>query len=242
MTGAETCCPGYLYLLTRDGARYPVAGLPSSVGQEQDAWTSEVNQLLDRAMRTVNQLRPQELQVDADLRTRKTLTAFDPLASTFGAQPGRKTLIWISHGVPTRAYSAPHHAHLSLFLGCRRWLRQCCLPGLLFGSDDGFNSFSQYGVARFWDVVGLYRLRIQEGFPDQAFGRPSPPNPVLLTLRELNIGFDSRDKCPEDCDCAGEIEMKLKKVRVILQNHGYNGDQSARDNLGYLLNAVLEMG
>jgi len=45
-------------------------------------------------------LRPQNFQADVDARVRKTLTVLGDLAADFAAQPGAKSLVWISHGVP----------------------------------------------------------------------------------------------------------------------------------------------
>jgi len=99
----------YLYLLTKDGSLHPVHGLPAadSEGAEERPWTAGIKPLLDNALNAVSRLRPQEYQVDADLRTQRTFALLHDLVSEFGAQPGRKALVWISHGVPLLAYSVP---------------------------------------------------------------------------------------------------------------------------------------
>lgn len=98
----------YLYLLTKDGVLFPVHGLPVAPGPApppDSDWETHVPALLDQAMRTTNRLRPQEYQVNVDARVRQSLDALQDLAADLSAQPGRKSLVWVSHGVPIAAKS-----------------------------------------------------------------------------------------------------------------------------------------
>jgi len=97
----------YLYLLTKEAKLYPVHGLPAdaSASAGDDSWTAGIKSLLDKALRAVDRIRPEDFQVDADLRTQATLAALSNLIPQFGALPGRKALVWLSHGVPLQAYS-----------------------------------------------------------------------------------------------------------------------------------------
>jgi VWFA-related protein len=96
----------YLYLLAQDGMLSPVRGLPD--GEHEDApddgaWAAQAETLVDRAMQAVDRTRPPELQNDLNARVQATLSALRILASDFAPQPGRKCLLWISHGVPIGA-------------------------------------------------------------------------------------------------------------------------------------------
>ena len=96
----------YVYLITKDGTLYPVHPFPSAGSSRSSAdpdWAAKVPALLDRAMHDVNTLRPQELQVNIDSRVRKSISVLKDLATDLGAQPGRKSLIWVSHGIPITA-------------------------------------------------------------------------------------------------------------------------------------------
>jgi VWFA-related protein len=93
----------YFYLLTKEATLYPVHALPSAERPRpanDEAWVSEAKVRLDEAMHVTNRLRPWEYQADVDARVRKTLAVLRDLAGNFGSQPGRKSLVWISHGVP----------------------------------------------------------------------------------------------------------------------------------------------
>ena len=90
----------YLYLLTVDGQLYPVHALPSGELRETPAapWTRDIHPLLDNALRAALRTRP----VDIDIFARIDLTykALAAIATRMEAIPGRKNLVWLSHGVP----------------------------------------------------------------------------------------------------------------------------------------------
>jgi VWFA-related protein len=96
----------YIYLITEDGSLYPVRPMPSAGNLNTPAdpdWAAKVPAMLDQAMRNVNSLRPQELQVNIDARIRKSLAVLKDLAADLAVQPSRKSLVWVSHGVPISA-------------------------------------------------------------------------------------------------------------------------------------------
>jgi VWFA-related protein len=86
----------YFYILTMNGTLYPVHGLSDAAGAKP--WTDDVKALLDDATREVFRLRPTD--IDVDMRVRMTYHALESMANLVAAAPGRKSLIWISHGVP----------------------------------------------------------------------------------------------------------------------------------------------
>jgi VWFA-related protein len=93
----------FFYILTLNGTLYTVHGLPdgnSGKAPAADArpWTDNIKALLDDAGRELFHLRPAGM--DIDTRVRLTYQALESLANLAAAAPGRKSLIWISHGVP----------------------------------------------------------------------------------------------------------------------------------------------
>ncbi len=96
----------YLYLLTKEATIYPVHALPdieNPAPSSDTDWVAQIPSLLDQAMHKVDRLRPQDLQADVHIRVSKTLEVLRDLASDFAVQPGRKSLVWVSHGVPIAA-------------------------------------------------------------------------------------------------------------------------------------------
>ena len=88
----------YLYVLATHGALRPVRGLPDSEGQAPAArgpWTPQVRALFDREMREL------PMPWDAVSRLQMTYRVLEDLSSALAAIPGRKSIVWITHGMPT---------------------------------------------------------------------------------------------------------------------------------------------
>jgi VWFA-related protein len=98
----ETADYVYLYLLTLDGRLYAVHGLPGAGGEPNmpggAPWTSRIKPLLDQAMKTV--LQPRTVDIDEAIRVQMTFHALDEIAAELSRVPGRKSLVWITDGVP----------------------------------------------------------------------------------------------------------------------------------------------
>ena len=90
----------FLYLLTVNGTLYPVHGLPDpeTAVLRAKPWTDDIKALLDEAAKKLFRQRPMNLTVDE--RVHMTYGALDALAARLADSPGRKSLIWISHGMP----------------------------------------------------------------------------------------------------------------------------------------------
>src|ERR1035437_7327669 len=91
----------FLYILTIDGTLYPVHPLPdpeTTVRTTARPWTEDIKPLVDRASHKLFGVRPPGLTVDD--RVRMTYVALEALAARVAETPGRKSIIWISHGVP----------------------------------------------------------------------------------------------------------------------------------------------
>jgi len=91
----------FLYILTMDGTLYPVHPLPdpeTTARTPAKPWTDDIKPLLDEAARKLFVLRPLNLLVDD--RVRMTYGALEALAARVAETPGRKSIIWISHGMP----------------------------------------------------------------------------------------------------------------------------------------------
>ena len=92
----------YLYVLTQTGRLFPVYGLPDASHEAPAAggvpWTRDAKAMLDNAVNKVFQLRPAYMDIDARVRT--TYRSLGSVASLLGGIPGRKNIVWVTHGVP----------------------------------------------------------------------------------------------------------------------------------------------
>ena len=89
----------YVYLLTANGP-YPVRGLPDADAastSEPGSWTQGIQTRMDDALSRVNRLPP---DMYAEDRVKLTYVTLEALASRLAAFPGRKSIVWVSHGVP----------------------------------------------------------------------------------------------------------------------------------------------
>jgi VWFA-related protein len=87
----------YLYLLTVRGP-IPVRGLPEAQPEASaGTWTQGVQARLEDAFSHVSRM---TADMYAEDRVNLTYMALDALASRLAAFPGRKSIVWISHGVP----------------------------------------------------------------------------------------------------------------------------------------------
>jgi VWFA-related protein len=92
----------YLYLLTNSGALYPVHGLPgpdADVHPVDGPWTQQIKPRLDAALHEVFGLKPIDDKVPT-LLVQTTYRAIEAMASGIAGMPGRKDIIWVTHGVP----------------------------------------------------------------------------------------------------------------------------------------------
>ena len=98
----ETSNSVYLYLLTVTGQLYAVHPLPDPESPVPPAdaapWTRQIKTELDQAMKAVFSVRP--VEIDIDTQVRMTYAALDAVAQRMAGIPGRKNIVWITHGVP----------------------------------------------------------------------------------------------------------------------------------------------
>lgn len=90
----------YLYFFTKNGRLYPVRPLPGPGAQPEDggSWTANAKPILDKAMKATFGLRPPEIDVIA--RVSMSYGVLETLAHQLSSIPGRKNIVWITHGVP----------------------------------------------------------------------------------------------------------------------------------------------
>jgi VWFA-related protein len=92
----------YFYLLTADAKLYPVRALPGAEDAAPaaggDQWTKDSKALIEGALNKMFQLRP--TSTDIGVRVRLTCEALQSMGAMLAGIPGRKNIVWITHGVP----------------------------------------------------------------------------------------------------------------------------------------------
>lgn len=97
---AETIDRLYVYFLTNHGELYPVRPVPAGSSAPGPAPTpAQLRASLDDAVRKLNGLRDARNQ-DLPVRINTTIQGLTALGGQIASLPGRKNLIWVTHGFP----------------------------------------------------------------------------------------------------------------------------------------------
>ena len=107
LKGVESSDGLYLYILTSSGELYPIHALPKPDSEEAAAaepWTRNINATLQTALKTVFSFKPVD-ERDVVFRFQSTMNALKQLGGQMRLVSGRKSLIWVTHGVPLNGVS-----------------------------------------------------------------------------------------------------------------------------------------
>jgi VWFA-related protein len=105
----------YLYILTPRGDLYPIHSLPkpdTEVTPPAEPWTRSIAPLMQAAVKNLFGMKPVD---DRDIAVRFNLTvkALEDLGGQMAAEvPGRKNLVWVTHGLPIYGYSISSQGRL----------------------------------------------------------------------------------------------------------------------------------
>jgi VWFA-related protein len=116
LKGLESAEGLYLYILTAEGALYPVHPLPkpdTEITSTSEPWTRNIGPMLDAAIKHVFAFKPVD---DRDIKVRYdvTMKALLELGGQMQEVSDRRNLIWVSHGVPLNGNSISEQGHIDL--------------------------------------------------------------------------------------------------------------------------------
>jgi VWFA-related protein len=92
----ETSDDVFLYFLTNHGEVFPIRGLEDA---GRGSWTQNAGPMIDLAVKKLYGIRPMEDR-DPAVRFNLTFAALNSLGGQMQQIAGRKSLIWVTHGVP----------------------------------------------------------------------------------------------------------------------------------------------
>ena len=177
----------YLYLLTVDGRLYAVRGLPGPEGEAEPpggaAWTSQIKQLVDKALSSVQVFRP--VDIDVAVRVQLTYAALDRIAAELSRVPGHKNIVWITDGVPIAL--GPNRSDTGEVVDFTPLLRQMSeamdrsgvaiypVRQVMLGSP---NTVDHMGTA------GVNSLDTLDEFAELTGGRPDSGKDIGMALRQ----------------------------------------------------------
>jgi VWFA-related protein len=183
----ETAKFVYLYLLTLDGRLYPVHGLPESQedtsSTEGVPWTSQIKPMLDQALRSVPLIRP--VDVDVAVREQLTYSALDAIAGELSRVPGRKSVVWLTDGVPIEL--GPQRSDTGDYVDFTPLLRQMSeafdrskvaiypVRQVMMGSPESMGGA---------ETSGLGSIDTLAQFAEMTGGRPDAGKDIGIALRQ----------------------------------------------------------
>lgn len=91
----------YLYLLAKDGSIFPVRPVPHAgeLLHPAGSWAGQLHEVLDNALRAVTQMKTVDMKLTLDYIP-ATYQALGAMARQMMLFPGRKSLVWITQGLP----------------------------------------------------------------------------------------------------------------------------------------------
>jgi len=91
----------YLYLIKKDGAIYPVHAIPAPATETRlstDDWPMHSAEIIQKSLREANEALPFQMR-ESSFRIDSTFAALKNIGDLLAPIPGRKAMVWISHGV-----------------------------------------------------------------------------------------------------------------------------------------------
>jgi VWFA-related protein len=88
----------YFYLLNLEGALIPIHPMGPPAADDK-TWHQGVAKAFDKVMKASSHARP--VQSGAEDQVKKTFKAFEDIANTLTAFPGRRNIVWVANGLTT---------------------------------------------------------------------------------------------------------------------------------------------
>ena len=214
----------FLYLLTVNGALYPLRGLPGSESESQpedgQPWTRRIKPLMDQALRAVLQVRETGIVEDVQYRAEVTFRALSAIAAQLASVPGRKSIIWLSDGVPLEL--GPHRSDTGDFVDYTPLLRQMSetmdrsgvsiypVRMIMLGSPDNIDGANRDGMSS---------ISTLDTFATLTGGRPGGTKDIGAALRQaisdMRTSYEMGYYLP-----ASDWDDKFHKLRIECSRKG----------------------
>ena len=213
----------YLYCLTVDGRLFPVHGLPNPEEEAAPAggvpWTRQIKPLLDGALRAVTQVRPIN-DFDPTYRVLTTYNALNAAAVQLSSVPGRKSIVWLSDGVPIEL--GPNRSDTGDVVDFTPLLRQMSegfdrakvaiypVRQVMLGSPDAMGGPG---------TTGMGSLDTLNQFAEMTGGRPDAGKDVGVAVRQATTDMRTSYQIGY-YPPAGNWDDKFHKLRIACTRKG----------------------
>ena len=212
----------YLYILTVNGNIYPVHALPGAEGeivpQGGEPWTRHIKEMMDKALHDLIQVREPGVREDVEWRAGTTFRALDAIAADLSRIPGRKSIVWLSDGVPIEL--GPRRSETGGWVDFTPLLRQMtetmdrskvsiyAVRMIMLGSADNINATETSEIG----VGGRGTRRGAGAGPDTSVYDGAQSLATLNTFAELTGGRRDAGK-----DIGAAVRQSLSDLRTSYQ-------------------------
>jgi VWFA-related protein len=224
---AETIDRLYIYFLTNHGELYPVRPLPTgSKAPGPTPTAAELRASLDDVVRKLTGLRDARNQ-DPTVRINTTIQALTALGGQLASVPGRKNLIWVTHGFPLQ------FRFTGELLDATPEVRK--LSALAVQSEIAFYDVDESAQGAGANLIGQGRLTLQM-FSSLTGGRWYASEEVASALNGTSVDGRGAYRLAYYSDVR-EKDRKEHKIRLdssrsgvrLLAREGYFGDAPESD-------------
>lgn len=220
----------YLYLLSINGKLLALHGVPPLESPHariaEAPWTQQIKPLMDAALRAVIGFRSPDM--DVFVRTQFTFAALEAVGGELAAIPGRKSIVWVTDGVPVAL--GMNRSDTGLAVDFRPLIRQLSqalerskialypVSQILLGGADDIGAFSGVGQTG-GGGTGVQSLATLDLFADLTGGRRSTARHIGAVVQQAmdNLRFSYQIGyyvSPENWD------DKFHKLRVTSSRKG----------------------
>ena len=226
----ETADYLFLYFVTLDGRLVAVHGVPGEGEVRQPggaAWTRQIKQIMDDAMRAVMRMRPPD--IDVAVRVQLTYATLESLAVQLSRVPGRKNIVWITDGVPIAL--GPGRSDTGDFVDFTLQMRHLSegldrsgvsiypVRQVFLGSPDNIGGTSGGAGGTGGGGTGVQSLATLDDFAGMTGGRPNAGKDIGSAVRQamsdLRFSYQIGYNAPPQ-----SRDGKFHKLRVVCKRKG----------------------
>jgi len=211
----------YMYLVSVDGALYPIRDVWPLPEPGSPPWTGQIKQMLDATLKSATKVR--SVEIDVFIRIQLTFNMLEALGARLASIPGRKNIIWVTDGIPIELGEV--RSDIGEPVDFTPQIRRLCealdrsdialypVRQIMMGRSDNIGAMSDGAGATGGGGTGQSSIATLDLFADLTGGRRTAGKDIRAaieqSMRDLEFSYQIGYYPP-----AGSLDNKFHKVRV----------------------------